>query len=224
MLPDIPRALDVLKSRYPETAESLDTLLARYETDRHLDLLRRNAFWEQVSADQKAEWIKGQGIFHSPVFSQHSYANRELCKSLSYHLDKHPVGNYYFEKSMVRFDSNDYEPDIIFYLNEKLATIGPRTLIHPIPDFIVEILSESTERNDRGIKLIDYASHGVGEYWIVDPMRRAVEQYVPSTTPGMYAAGQVLHGQGYLASAVVSGWGIEISQLWQPSPNGGSVG
>jgi Uma2 family endonuclease len=48
---------------------------------------------------------------------------------------------------------------------------------YPAPDFIVEILSPSTEDNDRGVKFVDYAAHGVGEYWIVDPTAETVEQY-----------------------------------------------
>jgi Uma2 family endonuclease len=43
---------------------------------------------------------------------------------------------------------------------------------------VVEVLSESTERIDRGTKFEDYAAHGVTEYWIVDADRRVLEQYV----------------------------------------------
>ena len=210
MLTDIAKSLELLKKRYPDLGETFETALTRWQADQVL----RDEFWEQVSANQKAEYINGQGIFHSPVFAQHSYANRELTKSLNYFLDQHPVGNYFFEKSMVRFDSNDYEPDLIFYLNEKLKTIQPKTLIHPIPDFIVEIISESTERNDRGLKMLDYASHGVGEYWIIDPDRRTAEQYLPGNQ-GVYAPGQVLREQGFLSSEIITGWGIEIERLWQ---------
>jgi Uma2 family endonuclease len=40
---------------------------------------------------------------------------------------------------------------------------------------VVEILSPSTAGRDRGKKLDLYRRHGVGEYWIVDRERRAVE-------------------------------------------------
>ena len=46
------------------------------------------------------------------------------------------------------------------------------------PCLIVEVLSPSTEKHDRGVKLEDYAAHGVGEYWVMDAERRVVEQYV----------------------------------------------
>ena len=42
----------------------------------------------------------------------------------------------------------------------------------------MEVLSPSTEKLDRGTKKNDYAAHGVGEYWIVDPKVEFIEQYV----------------------------------------------
>ena len=46
------------------------------------------------------------------------------------------------------------------------------------PDFVIEILSESTETLDRITKKELYERYGVKEYWIVDPTARTVEQYV----------------------------------------------
>lgn len=48
----------------------------------------------------------------------------------------------------------------------------------PAPDFVFEVLSESTEQHDRETKFQDYAAHGVTEYWIVDPDMETVEQYM----------------------------------------------
>jgi len=45
------------------------------------------------------------------------------------------------------------------------------------PDLVVEILSPSTAKLDRGAKLQAYERAGVREYWIVDPDARVVEQY-----------------------------------------------
>ncbi len=40
---------------------------------------------------------------------------------------------------------------------------------------MVEILSPSTEKNDRGFKFKRYAQEGIKEYWIADPMHKALE-------------------------------------------------
>ena len=45
------------------------------------------------------------------------------------------------------------------------------------PDWIIEIVSPSTERMDYGIKLFKYCSAGVREYWIINPVNRTVNIY-----------------------------------------------
>ena len=71
----------------------------------------------------------------------------------------------------------DYEPDICFFGNEKASRFSPEQIHFPAPDLSVEVLSSSTESMDRGVKFDDYASHGVSEYWIIDPVLETVEQY-----------------------------------------------
>lgn len=46
------------------------------------------------------------------------------------------------------------------------------------PNLIVEVLSPSTARNDRLLKLNYYEKAGVDEYWIVDDQNRFIEKYV----------------------------------------------
>ena len=49
--------------------------------------------------------------------------------------------------------------------------------VHGVPDLVVEVLSPSTMRNDRGHKKDAYAQCGVQEYWIVNPVDKSVESY-----------------------------------------------
>ena len=50
--------------------------------------------------------------------------------------------------------------------------------VHGAPDLVVEVLSPSTARYDRGHKKDVYEKCGVKEYWIVSPADKVVEQYV----------------------------------------------
>ena len=70
------------------------------------------------------------------------------------------------------------QPDLIFVDKAHRAKLLARAVVNGAPDLAVEILSPSTARGDRKIKLLLYAQHGVGEYWIVDPEDRSVEVYV----------------------------------------------
>lgn len=47
------------------------------------------------------------------------------------------------------------------------------------PDWACEILSRSTQRGDRVLKLPVYAAAGVGHVWVVDPAARSIEVYEP---------------------------------------------
>ncbi|NJO01284.1 MAG: Uma2 family endonuclease [Bacteroidia bacterium] len=113
---------------------------------------------------------------------------------------------------MTRFTRNDYEPDICFWVSEKAQHFTARQSAFPPPDFIVEILSDSTEERDRGVKMNDYASHEVREYWIVDTENQSVEQYL------LRENAYILHlklKEGRLVSEAVKGFEIEVTQIFE---------
>jgi Uma2 family endonuclease len=81
------------------------------------------------------------------------------------------------------------QPDVLYIATDRLSIISERG-IEGAPTLVVEVLSPSTARLDRGRKLTLYAEHGVPYYWIVDPESRSVEAYTLTGT--VYAlAGQV---------------------------------
>ena len=72
-------------------------------------------------------------------------------------------------------DGEKYKPDMMVVCDpDKVKPDG----VHGTPDLVVEVLSPSTGKNDRGYKKDAYEKNGVREYWIVDPANRAVEQYI----------------------------------------------
>ena len=50
-------------------------------------------------------------------------------------------------------------------------------MITVAPEWICEIVSESTEARDRGKKRRIYRREGVGHYWILDPRDKSLEVY-----------------------------------------------
>lgn len=138
----------------------------------------RQHFYEIVEENRKMEFINGEIIFHSPVKKRHNSATLALAKIFDEYAIVHDLGYIGVEKIMISLTRNDYEPDICFFREEVAATFADDQMQFPAPDFVVEVLSPSTEKNDRETKLIDYAAHGIEEYWIVDPDKRTVEQYI----------------------------------------------
>jgi len=74
-------------------------------------------------------------------------------------------------------DHDIVQPDILVVLRERARLVTEPNVVGP-PDLAVEILSPSTERLDRHLKLRLFERSGVAEYWIIDADRRVVEQRV----------------------------------------------
>ncbi len=138
---------------------------------------QRRHFYKIVEENKKTEFINGEIVFHSPVRLQHNSATKLLCKLLDTFVIKHKPGFVGIEKIMISLTRNDYEPDLCFFGNDKAKNFKQKQVQSPAPDFVVEVLSDSTAKNDRETKFEDYAAHGIGECWIVDAENETVEQY-----------------------------------------------
>lgn len=139
---------------------------------------RRTEFYERITPNDKAEFINGEMIFHSPVRLKHNLVGKLLLKLLDTYVQKAQLGYVGYEKLLISLTRNDYEPDLCFFMTTKAQQFTMRQAQFPAPDFVVEILSERTAENDRGVKFEDYAAHGVSEYWIIEPDEEIIEQYV----------------------------------------------
>jgi Uma2 family endonuclease len=73
-------------------------------------------------------------------------------------------------------DFNVFQPDVLYFSEEKASILGERC-IEGAPDFVVEILSDSTAHFDRGPKRKIYARTGVSELWIVNPELKEIGVY-----------------------------------------------
>ena len=60
------------------------------------------------------------------------------------------------------------------------------------PDLVVEVLSPSTNRNDRISKKYAYEKAGVREYWIISPLERSIEIYYLENGEYMLAASYIM--------------------------------
>ncbi|MBR1859412.1 MAG: Uma2 family endonuclease [Selenomonadaceae bacterium] len=72
-------------------------------------------------------------------------------------------------------DKDHYRPDLSIICD--LSTVKNGKKVYGVPDLVVEVLSESTMKNDIGKKNDAYEECGVKEYWIVDQWSRRIEVY-----------------------------------------------
>ena len=189
----------------------LPEAMRRLQAAARAEAKKRSYFYDVVTEQQKAEFINGEIIVHSPVKLRHAIASENLFTLLKMFVRKHNPGSVFHEKILIVLNRNDYEPDICFFGSNKARDFTPNQSKFPAPDLIVEVLSESTEANDRGIKFEDYAAHGVAEYWIVDPVAETIEQYL--LQEGVYRLA-VKVKTGTIASEVVSGFEIPVRAVF----------
>lgn len=196
----------------PTLPDTVAVLQSRLSDER----LRREQFYHDIRDDQKAEFINGEVIVHSPARDRHLAVRDNLHELLRNYVRRQRLGIVRGEKALCVFPRNDYEPDVCFFDLAKAASIEPKTLKFPVPDFIAEVVSETTEARDRGVKLKDYAAHGVAEYWLIDPDAEMVEQYVAH---GSTYELQLKSGSGDVASTVIEGFRIPIRALLDEQEN-----
>lgn len=196
----------------PQLVEAVALLSLQIEEER----ARRNRFYEEMTPDEKIEFIDGEVVMHSPARNRHLDATALLMNLVSNYVSIHGLGTVKIEKCLCVFPRNDYEPDIVFFGNEKSASLQPDTMKFPIPDFVVEVLSESTEARDRGVKFEDYAAHGVGEYWIIDAEGGTVEQYLLS--PNGYNL-KVKAATGTITSEVIASLSLPVRAIFDEAEN-----
>jgi Uma2 family endonuclease len=82
----------------------------------------------------------------------------------------------------VRLDADDeWEGDVV--LEPDIVVICDPTKVDKkgckgVPDLVMEILSPSTRKKDKLIKLQKYQKYGVREYWILDPDKKTLDVYL----------------------------------------------
>jgi Uma2 family endonuclease len=192
----------------PNLRELIDELEAAWADEQK----RRHEFWADIDENIKAEFIKGEVIYHSPIYGRHWMASSNLLTPLLYYVKQKGLGKVAVEKVMIRLTRNDYEPDICFWRKDRTLDFGKKQSAFPAPDFIVEILSDSTRERDYGIKMTDYALHGVQEYWIIDTDNQTVEQYLLKNTT--YDLAQKLK-DGEIESEVIKGFVIKVKEIFE---------
>lgn len=138
-------------------------------------------------------------------------------------VEREELGEVFPAPVDVLFGEGDYvEPDLVFVRRERAGQVLSDRGVEGAPDLVVEILSPASEARDRGIKLDRYRLFGVGEYWIVDPEREAVEVWAlgeGATDPVRHAGDDGLRWRPAGASGVLV---VRLPELFERPAAGGA--
>ena len=127
---------------------------------------------------QRAELIDGDMYMMSPPGLTHQRIVFQLGKKIGNHIDSQHGECEVFPAPFAVFlnaDNHTYvEPDLSIICDKsKLDDRG----CNGAPDWVIEIVSPSSQRMDQLVKLIKYRDAGVREYWIVNPEKETVLTY-----------------------------------------------
>ncbi len=186
--------------------------VTRFSHSDKSEIQHRNQFYRDINEDDKAEFINGKVIMHSPVKMGHWASLGNLYVLMYLHIKKHNLGKIASEKAMIHLTRNSYEPDICFWKKEISDRFTDDQMLFPAPTLIVEILSPSTQKNDRGIKFIDYARHGVEEYWLIDPLEKTLEHYLLDGQ--VFKLYKKVKNRGQIHSKTIANFNFDIEYIF----------
>lgn len=131
-------------------------------------------------SDERYELIDGEVFLQASPKTDHQLAQMVLAATLFNYFDGQSCvpmsAPYDITIRRSKDDVNVVQPDlmVICDLGEKLGEDG---YYYGVPTLVIEILSESTRRNDLLKKLNLYMTGGVREYWVVDPKNKQLSIY-----------------------------------------------
>jgi len=161
---------------------------------------------------KRREIVEGE-LFVTPSPNlNHQRISRRIELALANYLEVHPIGEIFdAPMDVILSDFDVLEPDLLIVLNENREIL--KTWVEGTPDLVVEILSSTTAKRDRGLKLKVYARHGVKEYWIVDPDPSAIEVY--RLDRGKYRLAQVFNEPESLTSSMLPNFRLPLADVFK---------
>lgn len=171
--------------------------------------------WDE---NERIEIIDGEAFMMETPSSRHQEISGEVFRQLANFLEGKqcrvyhaPFGVRLFERDGDRPEDVDtmVEPDISVVCDRsKIDRCGCKGA----PDLIIEVLSPSTRRYDRLVKLNLYQRAGVREYWIVDPENKAVQVFLQDA--GMLKICEDYGHEDVAKVSVLDGCFIELDKVF----------
>jgi len=126
------------------------------------------------------EIINGQLETHPRPSPKHAVASSSIGAELVSPFQKGrggPGGWWIIDEPECHLSTHVLVPDLAGWRRPRMPTLPEAAWFDVVPDWICEILSPSTARLDRIIKMPLYAQLGVVHLWLIDPILQTLEAY-----------------------------------------------
>jgi len=125
------------------------------------------------------ETIGGE-LFVTPAPSlRHQAVLARLHLAIGPYVERYRLGNLWFAPLDVVYGPMTLVESDLLFVSATRRHVLTEQEVTAAPDLVVEVLSPSTTRTDRGRKRALYQETGVREYWIVDTEQNRVEIWRP---------------------------------------------
>lgn len=143
------------------------------------DRMTAERYFQSDTYDQHdlIQLIDGEIVIDMPPIPLHQFVVGEIFVLLRSFARALGGRAYMSPIEVFLADKHVYEPDVLFLAPESQCDVQEKRLVGA-PELVVEVLSPSTAKYDRGIKFETYQAYGVAEYWIVDPAHETLEIWV----------------------------------------------
>lgn len=155
------------------------------------------------------ELLDGELLLTPAPTWRHQQISGQLEFVLRLFNEKHDIGHVAGAPLDVLLGEDVAQPDILFISHERADIIHDEA-VSGAPDLIIEILSPSTADRDLGYKRKIYETHGVKEYWIVDPQVQTVEVILFETS-----ASTTFQEKDELTSPTLDGLSVSIQEIFK---------
>jgi Uma2 family endonuclease len=169
----------------------------------------------EVPAHLVAEIIHGQLRTHPRPATPHARASSRLGAELDGPFDRGrggPGGWVVLDEPEVHLLGHILVPDLAAWRRERMPEMPEAPFLELSPDWICEVLSPSTEADDRADKMPIYASAGVRHAWLVDPLMRTLEAF--ELDRGSWRALGAWRDEARVRVAPFEALELELAALW----------
>ena len=160
---------------------------------------------------RRYELVRGDLLVTPSPSRRHQRISRELLLQLIGYFHERALGEvFYAPFDLILTGQDVFVPDLVVVADPEGTT---ERGIEKAPLLVIEILSPSTSKVDRGLKAQRYAELGVEHYWLVDPERRSVECH--QLESGAFRLITESHGNTKLTHPAWDGLSIDLARLWR---------
>ena len=181
-------------------------------------ILGRGATYKDLSEIPNhlvAEILNGDLWVSPRPIPRHSYARTMLAASLvpPFHDGNGGPGGWQLLLEVeVHLGGDVLVPDLAGWRSNRDSKLVERRRITDAPDWACEILSPSTRKIDRGLKMQIYAREKVGHLWFVDPRKRTLE--VLKLIAGVWVPLRLLKDAAVAAAEPFDAVPFPLARLW----------